>query len=149
MKTALDILNEKNREMITITPETTVYEAAKVMVENHIGSVIIKEGDTLHGIFTERDFLKNSLQDGFDSKTAKVKDYMTCNLIFVMWDDPVYKLQDMMLGKRVRHLLVEKDGKYIGLLSIGDVTKAGLNETQAHLKSVSWNYYEDWKWKKK
>ncbi len=149
MKTALDILTEKNREMITVTPETTVYEAAKIMVANHIGSVIVKEGDTLHGIYTERDFLKNSLEEGFDPKTEKVSDYMTCNLIFALWDDPVYKLQDMMLGKRVRHLLVEKDGQYIGLLSIGDVTKAGLNETQEHLKSVSWNYYEDWKWKKK
>lgn len=149
MKTAGDMLKEKNPEMICAPPDATVFEAARIMAVNNIGAVLIKDGDTLYGIYTERDYLQDSVKEGFDPKKAPVRDFMTCNLIFVSYDDPIYKLQDMMLGKRIRHLLVKKEEKYVGLLSAGDVTRASLNETQDKLKSVSWNYYEDWKWDKK
>ena len=149
MKTAEDILKEKNKEMICVTPGTSIFDAARTMVVNNIGSVIVKEGDTIHGIYTERDFLHDSVKEGCDLRNSPVRDYMTCNLIFASYDDPLYKLQDMMLGMRIRHLLIQKDNRYIGLLSAGDVTRASLNESEKQIKSVSWSYYEDWKWKKK
>lgn len=149
MKTAEDILKEKNKEMICISPDTSIFDAARTMVVNNIGAVIVKEDEIIHGIYTERDYLHDSVKSGFDTRNALVRDYMTCNLIFASHDDPIYKLQDMMLGMRIRHLLIQKDKKYIGLLSAGDVTRASLNESESKLKSVSWNYYEDWKWKKK
>ncbi|HDQ45705.1 MAG TPA: CBS domain-containing protein [bacterium] len=149
MKTALDILNEKNRAIITVSSEATVADAIRTMAEHQIGAVVVKQEGSFCGIYTERDFLRNSLEEGFDPKTARIRDFMTCDLISAAWDDPVYRLMDRMLGKRIRHLLVEKEGRHIGLLSIGDVIRAGLNETREQLKSVSWDYYEDWKWKKK
>ena len=67
------------------------------------------------------------------------------------WDESGYSLMDKFLGLRVRHILVEKEGRYIGLLSSGDVMKAALRakdhdlaQANAHL---SWDYYEEWKYK--
>lgn len=149
MKTAGDILKEKNREMISISPDSAIIEAARTMAVNNIGAVIIRQNDEILGIYTERDYLQDTVKEGFDPGKARVQDYMTCNMIFADWNDPIHKLQDMMLGRRIRHLLIRKGGHSIGLLSAGDVTRATLNESQEKLKSVSWNYYEDWKWKKK
>ena len=60
-------------------------------------------------------------------------------------------LKDKFLGLKLRHLLIEKEGKYIGLLSIGDVIKASIQEKDQELKNlnamVSWEYYENWRWK--
>ena len=124
MKTAEDILNEKNKDMICVTPDTSIYDAARTMVVHNIGAVIVKKDEVIHGIYTERDFLHDSVKEGCDLKKAPIKDYMTCNIIFASHDDPLYKLQDMMLGMRIRHLLIQKNEKYIGLLSAGDVTRA-------------------------
>jgi signal-transduction protein with cAMP-binding, CBS, and nucleotidyltransferase domain len=67
--------------------------------------------------------------------------------------DTVYMLKDKFLGLRLRHLLIEKEGKYIGLLSTGDIIKASLREKDLELKDlnaiVSWEYYENWRWRKR
>jgi predicted transcriptional regulator len=70
-------------------------------------------------------------------------------LICAQYDETVPELQDLLLGKCLRHVLIVKDGKVIGIVSAGDVTKADLVDHESQLKSVSWEYYENWKWKKK
>ena len=149
MKTAEDILNEKNREMICVSPSVTVYEAVQTMVKHKIGAILIKDNDKIIGIFTERDLLNNAANKDFDPKTALIKDYMQTKLVCVPSTDPIYKLQDKILGAFLRHLIVEKEDQYIGLISAGDVARADLMEKEQHLSSVSWDYYEDWRWGKK
>ena len=149
MKTAEEILNEKEHDLIFIGPEATVFDAAKLMVEKNIGAMLIRENDIITGIFTERDLLHDTVKKDFDPKTAKLRDHMTTHLLFANHDALLYQLQDIVLGKRCRHLLIVKDGKYIGLLSSGDLTRANLNEKSQELSSVSWQYYENWGWKKK
>ncbi len=153
MKTAEEMLNEKSRDMICVSTETTVHEALKVMVKNRIGAILIKKEDQIIGIWTERDHMCNALEEGFNAKSAMLGDLMTTELHCAPHDATVYLLLDIFLGKRFRHLFIEKDGKYIGLLSMGDVIRASLDakaeELQALNAMVSWDYYEDWKWKKK
>lgn len=153
MQTAADILMEKDREMISVSPDTTIMDALKVMIEFRIGAIIVKDGDTLVGIWTERDLMRNVLTDGFDVNTARIGDFMTKRLFSVQHTASVYSLQDQFLGKRLRHLLVEKEGELIGILSAGDVMKATLTEKSQELEalnaSIKWDYYEDWKWKKR
>jgi len=149
MKTAEEILNEKEQKLISIDPDTIVQEAVNLMVENNIGAMLIKENELITGIFTERDLLRLTAREDFDPKTAMIRDHMTTNLLFANHDTPLYQLQDTVLGKRCRHLLIVKEGKYIGLLSSGDLTRASLNEKSQELSSVSWDYYENWRWKKK
>jgi signal-transduction protein with cAMP-binding, CBS, and nucleotidyltransferase domain len=89
------------------------------------------------------------LEEGFDAKTARLRDNMSVNLISANVDDPAYKLYDKFLGRRIRHLLVEEGGDYIGILSVGDVMKATLQQATEDLEElnqmVSLEYYENWK----
>lgn len=153
MKTAAEILQDKDSHLISVAPDTSIIEALRIMIKNHIGGILIQEGDDIVGIWTERDLMRNSITANFDVKTAKIKDYMTTGLLCAPHTDTVYQLLDKFLGMRLRHLLIKKDGQYIGLLSIGDVIKATLQEKDIELQELnamkSWEYYEDWKWRKK
>ena len=153
MKTAAEILQDKDSHLISVAPDTSIIEALRIMIKNHIGGILIQEGDDIVGIWTERDLMRNSITANFDVKTAKIKDYMTTGLLSAPHTDTVYQLLDKFLGMRLRHLLIKKDGQYIGLLSIGDVIKATLQEKDIELQELnamkSWEYYEDWKWRKK
>ena len=153
MRTAVEILQDKDSHIVSVAPDTTIIEALRVMIKNQIGGILIQEGDKIVGIWTERDLMRNSITANFDVKVAKIKDYMTTGLLSAPHTDTVYQLLDKFLGMRLRHLLIEKDGSYIGLLSIGDVIKATLQEKDAELKElnaiVSWDYYENWQKRKK
>lgn len=153
MYTAEDVINEKGSEMITTPSDTKIKDAVKKMVDNKIGSILVTENDNIVGIWTERDFLRNSLLDSFDMNNDNVGKYMTKNITSAPHNASLYSLLDIFLGKRFRHLLIQKEGKYIGVLSMGDVIKANLNEKTKELKAlnaiVSWEYYENWRFKKK
>jgi len=149
MKTANDILKEKEGSIVCVGPDETVQEALRTMVDHNIGSVFVKEEDVFVGIYTERDLLQDTVKEGFDPKAARLRDRMTSNLLFAQHDTPLHKLQDLILGKRIRHMLIMKEGEALGVLSAGDVMKAQMNEMSKDLKSVSWDYYENWCWKGK
>ncbi len=152
MLTAEDILKTKNQEIIYVTPENTIAEALEIMLKNNIGAILVKENGKFIGIWTERDLMRNVVTDGFYSKTSKMKDYMVTELKTTPHTDTIYQLIDSCLGQRHRHLLIEKNGEIIGVLSGGDINKAQLIEKSRELdklnKIVDWDYYENWKWKK-
>ncbi len=151
MKIAQEMLHEKGGDVISVSPDTTLHDALTKMVKKNIGSMLVKDDSKIVGIWTERDLMKSSVKPGFDPKTAKIKDHMTKSLVSTPHNATVYNLQDKLVGKRLRHLLVEKDGEYIGILSAGDVMRATLDEKDNELQElnakVSWDYYEDWRWK--
>jgi CBS domain-containing protein len=152
MKTAGDIVAENQREVVCIGADGTVHEALTVMVEKHIGAVVVREDGEYCGIWTERDLMRNTVAEGFDPKTTRMREVMVTELESVPHDTSVYKLLDKFLGLRLRHLLVERDGKYIGLISSGDAIRAELvakaREREGLNAMVSWDYYEDWGWEK-
>jgi signal-transduction protein with cAMP-binding, CBS, and nucleotidyltransferase domain len=123
------------------------------MLKNQIGAMLVKEGDKIIGIWTERDLMRNIVSAGFDPNTAKIGDYMTTGIKSAPITDTVYMLKDKFLGLRLRHLVIEKEGQYVGLLSTGDVIKTSLQEKDQELHKlnaiVSWEYYENWRWRKK
>lgn len=153
MRTAEEILQEKEREIISVPKTTTINNALKIMVEKKIGAMLVKENDDIVGIWTERDLMRNLVTDGFDPETAEIGNHMSTNLQFVANTDSVYALQDKFLGMRLRHLLVKKGDSYIGMLSIGDVIRAILIDKTTELENLNakynWEYYEDWKFKNK
>lgn len=149
MKTAEDIIEDKHREIVSISWDQTVYQTCRKMVDAKIGAILVKKGEEFVGIWSERDLLRNITTEGFDPKTAIVGDYMTSPLRTASHSTRIYKLEEMFLGLFLRHILIEKDGEYIGMLSIGDVLRAGLLEKERQFKDlndfVSWDYYENWK----
>jgi signal-transduction protein with cAMP-binding, CBS, and nucleotidyltransferase domain len=150
MRTAEEILEYKGNNMVSVDQETAICEALSVMNKNRIGAILVKKEDEIVGIWTERDLMENCLNESFDARNVKVKEYMKTNLQTTKHNANVYELMDKFLGKRMRHLLVEKEGKYIGILSSGDVMRATMQEKNDELKKlnamVSWDYYENWKW---
>ena len=150
MKTAGEILKEKNREMVCISSDKTIRDAIRFMNDNNIGAILVKEKDQIVGIWTERDLLHNMNLSEFNPDTDLISDHMTTKLHKTGHDTSILKINEMFLGLFIRHILVEKDGIYIGLLSIGDVLRASLVEQDRQIKSLnkiaSWEYYENWGW---
>lgn len=148
-RTARDILKEKGGHMVTINSDATVFQALTVMTQNKVGSIVVLEEEKISGIWTERDLMFRALEEGFDPKTARLKDNMSENLVSANVEEQAYQLYDKFLGRRIRHLLIEEDGEYIGLLSVGDVMKANLQQKNEEFEElnhmVSLEYYENWK----
>jgi signal-transduction protein with cAMP-binding, CBS, and nucleotidyltransferase domain len=153
MKTAEDIINENKRDMVCIEREKSVFEAVRRMVENRIGAILIKDGDQMVGLFSERDLLRNTAIPDFNPKNARVGDYMSTPLRSASYNTPLLKLKEMFLGLFIRHLVIEKQGRQIGMISIGDVLRASLLEQDQQIKALnavaSWEYYENWGWDRK
>jgi len=153
MKTADDIVKDKNSVIISIPHNQTVQQACEAMLNNKIGAIVIRKDNEYVGIFSERDLLQNITMGGFNPQSARVGDYMSSPIHTVSHDTPLHKLEETFLGLFVRHLLVEKEGEHIGMISIGDVLRANLlekNQKFNDLESfVSWEYYENWGWDRK
>ncbi len=151
MKTAEDILQEKGGEMICVSPRTTVRDALRLMREHRIGAIVVREKDELVGIWTERDLMRNTLDEGFDPSSDAVSRYMVTGLKYASYDESIYQLQDKFLGMRLRHLLIRRKRECIGIVSTGDVMRMLLNDMQEQLNEAktlaSWQYYENWRWR--
>lgn len=151
--TAEEIVLHKQEEILFVPPGTTVYDAVKLILEKNGTAVLVREKEKVTGIWTERDLLRDVTLVDFDLKTAKIGDYMSSPVISAPHTDTVLQLIDKFLGLKVRHLMIEKGGECIGLLYVREVIRAALTERTREFeeldKMVSWEYYEDWKWKKK
>lgn len=154
MNTASDILaDKKNCDICCVSPQQTISEAIKLMADHRIGAILVKEGDDFIGIFSERDFVRNSADEKFNPTMAKVSDYMSAPLHWAPHDASLSTLQEMFLGLYIRHLPIQKKGRYVGMISIGDVIRAHLLEKDRQIKELknvaSWKYYENWGWDRK
>ena len=147
--TAEEILEQKGRELYSVGADATVHEALTQMVEHKVGSTLVKEGSRIVGIWTERDLMRNSIEADFDPATARIGDYMTRGVKFASHTDSAYDLMDKFLGLRLRHLLIDKNGESIGLLSVVDVMRTALQEKTRELEELhtvaTWEYYEEWR----
>lgn len=154
MKTAEDILNDKQSSgMVTIAPNATIAEAVARMNLANIGAILIEKDGDIIGIWTERDLLRASHLTDFNPETAVIGDHMQTRLHSAGNDTPVEQLEEMFLGLYIRHILIRKQDRFIGLLSIGDVLRASLLEKDRQIKRLntiaSWQYYENWGWDRK
>lgn len=151
METAKDMLKGKTKRIISVPMGTTIFAAMQRMNQAKVGAILVTQNDKTVGIWTERDLLQNMMDEKFDPSTAKIENYMTTNLVSAPHTDTVYNLMDKFLGLRIRHILIEENGEFIGLVSGGDVMRCAIHEKERELQQlnsmVSWEYYEDWKWK--
>lgn len=139
MLSARQMLAEKGGSVISVTPETTVFDTLKLMSEKNIGAVLVMNGDELLGIFSERDYARKVILEGRSSKTTTVQELMTTKVYCI---DPTRTIQDVMQlmnERRFRHLPVLEDDKVIGVLSISDVVRGVISEQQNMIDSLE-NY---------
>ncbi|MGD8913306.1 MAG: CBS domain-containing protein [Candidatus Thiodiazotropha sp.] len=130
MQTVNQLLQRKGYEIETIAPSASVFEALKLMADKGIGSLIVMQDKMLVGLFTERDYARNVILKGRTSKETQVKDIMSSQVIVVKPDQTPEECMAIMTEKRVRHLPVMKDDELVGIISIGDLVKAIIEEQQ-------------------
>jgi CBS domain-containing protein len=119
-----EILDAKGREAYFVQPDDTVLHALTLMAEKNVGAVLVKDGEKLAGIFTERHYARNVFLKGRTSPTTLVREVMEKSVICVNSEQTVEACMALMTGKRVRHLPVLDQGKLSGIISIGDLVKS-------------------------
>ena len=139
MITVSQILREKGASVWSVSPDTKVYEALKLMAEKNIGALLVAEGDRLVGIFSERDYARKVILKGKSSKTIPVKEIMTEEVLYIRPSHSIEECMAVMTSKRIRHLPVLEQNKILGVISIGDVVKAIISEQEFTIKQLE-NY---------
>jgi len=115
--------------VITITPETTVSEAAQTLAERRIGGLVVsRDGETVDGILSERDIVRSLAVRGTSCMTETVSEMMTRNPVCCSKQDSSDAVLSRMTDGRFRHMPVVEEGKLVGIVTIGDVVKARLEE---------------------
>ena len=123
------ILREKGRDIVAISPESTLYDAANVLTRNRIGALLVQDGrGALAGILSERDIVRAIARDGATALEAPVSRYMTIHVVATNPLESVERLMQQMTEHRFRHMPVMEDGRLAGLVSIGDVVKWHVEE---------------------
>jgi CBS domain-containing protein len=142
MQRVSDILKSKPKQMWTIIPDATVFEALKLMAEKEIGAVmVVDKKSKVAGIMTERDYARKIVLKGKTSPKTLVKEIMTpfSKMFTVKPDTTVEDCMVLMTGKHIRHVPVFDGTKFMGLVSIGDVVKSTISEKDVLINQLS-NY---------
>ena len=142
MKTVKEILENKGNFIWSVTPETTVYAALKLMAEKGIGAVLVIKDSKVVGIMSERDYARKVALQGKSSVQLTVSEIMSEKVLYVESSQNVEDCMALMINKRIRHLPVFEASKLIGFISIGDVVKAIIDEKEFFIDQLV-NYIKD------
>ncbi len=141
MKTVKEILKAKNKDVWSVKPRASVYDALKMMADKQIGAlVVLDDTGKMAGIITERDYARKvMLKD--KSQDTRVEEIMTpaAEMYTLKPENTVEECMVLMTGKHVRHLPVFEQGSFVGLVSIGDVVKSIISEQETLIEHLS-NY---------
>jgi CBS domain-containing protein len=127
--TVRDMLRGKS-DIYSVEPGDTVYKALRLMADKNIGAVLVRSNQKLEGIFSERDYARKVILLGKMSKETPVSEIMTTRVISVEPDWTAEQCMALMTDKRIRHLPVIEQGQLVGVVSIGDVVRAVVDEQQ-------------------
>lgn len=139
MTTVNQLLQAKGRDVWSIDPGASVYDALKLMAEKDIGALLVMDGEKLVGIVSERDYARKVDLQGKSSSNTLVKDIMTEGIFFVRPHQTVEDCMALMTQHRIRHLPVIFDGRLEGLVSIGDIVKEVISKQEFMIEQLE-NY---------
>jgi CBS domain-containing protein len=120
----------------TVSPDDTVLDALRVMATHNIGAVLVTSGDELVGILSERDYARKMVLHGKASHDTAVREVMTSTLVSVTPRWTCDECMAVMTERHVRHLPVLDDGRLLGVISIGDVVRAVVQEQQSTITTL-------------
>ncbi|MDC7718220.1 CBS domain-containing protein [Vogesella sp. DC21W] len=136
MQTVRQLLERKSGELISVSPDATVFQALQTMAEQDIGAVLVMDMGDVLGIFSERDYARRIVLQGRTSAGTKVRDIMTSKVVYVGPQQSVAECMALMTDKHFRHLPVMEAGRVIGMLSIGDLVRATIEEQQLVIEQL-------------
>ncbi|MEE9442677.1 MAG: CBS domain-containing protein [candidate division Zixibacteria bacterium] len=127
-----DVLDDFHKHPITINENLTIGEAMKALNKHKIGSLIVLDNSkSLAGIITERDVFRMMNKFNCDIEEKLIKDYMSTDLIIGVPEDDLEYIAGLITQNRIRHIpVINRDGNLCGIISIGDIVKARLNEAE-------------------
>jgi CBS domain-containing protein len=130
MVTVGALLNLKGRDVWTVEPDKTVYDALVLMAEKSVGALVVVEDGRVVGIISERDYARKVILKGKTSMATPVREIMTTRVYYVSKSHRIDECMALMTEMTVRHLPVLEDGELVGIVSIGDVVKSVISEQE-------------------
>lgn len=142
MKTVRQFLQEKGHDTYVVSPDTLVLDAIRLMAEKDISAMIVADGGTLVGIFTERDYIRKLVLHNKSSAETPIKEVMTPRVLYVRPEQTLDECMALMNDKHIRHLPVVENGQFIGMISIRDIIHDIVSEQQFMIDQLE-NYITD------
>nr|WP_241200821.1 CBS domain-containing protein [Lysobacter enzymogenes] len=130
------MLEAKTAEVFAIGPDAPVIDAIRLMAEKRIGAVLVMDGARLAGILSERDYARKIVLQGRSSADTPVRDIMTAQVISVNLGDSAEHCMQLVTDRRIRHLPVLEGGQVVGVVSIGDLVKAVIEDQRVELDQL-------------
>ena len=115
------LLHHKGSAVWSVSPDTTVFDAIKLLADKNIGALPVLSSGSLVGIITERDYTRKVALQGKSSKDTQVREIMSNQVVCVSPEESIEECMRLMTENRVRHLPVVEQGKLLGIISIGDL----------------------------
>jgi CBS domain-containing protein len=137
MRKVSQILQGKQSRVCSVPQEAPVLEVIRLMAEQHIGSVLVMRGNDLIGIATERDYARKVILQGRSSADTPVHQIMSTPVTCVSPDTTVQACMEIMTERHVRHLPVKDGGTVVGMVSIGDLVKAVIEDQQQEISQLT------------
>jgi len=131
------ILSLKGREVVTVDPDCTLSEAARILSERRIGALLVSDGrDPVSGIVSERDIVRALAARGAQALDEPVSRFMTAKVVTCTGESSVNELMELMTQQKFRHVPVVEGGRLAGIISIGDVVKVRVEEIEAEAQAI-------------
>lgn len=131
-----DILREKGSAVARVDPEATVDHVIDELSARRIGAVLVMQGESILGLVSERDIVRALARHDPDVRQFLARDIMTSPLVTIAPGDSVVKAMGLVTGRRIRHLPVVDSGRLVGIVSIGDLVKARIEEIEMEADSL-------------
>ena len=136
MRTVRQLLEAKAPEVFAIGPDDPVIDAIRLMAEKRIGALLVMQAGKLAGIVSERDYARKIVLQGRSSRDTPVRDIMTADVVSIGLDDTTDRCMQLVTDRRIRHLPVLDGGSVLGVVSIGDLVKAVIEDQQLELDQL-------------
>jgi CBS domain-containing protein len=136
MRTVRQLLEAKAPEIYAISPDSPVIDAIRLMAEKRIGALLVLDGGRLAGIISERDYARKIVLQGRSSADTPVRTIMTSDVVSVGLGDSTDHCMQIVTERRIRHLPVVHNGEVVGVVSIGDLVKAVIEDQQIELDQL-------------
>lgn len=130
------MLETKGRDIFSIDPDASVYDAIHLMAEKAIGALLVMSGDKLVGMISERDYARQVILKGRSSRATKVSEIMTPRVVYAPPEHKVEECLALMTDKRIRHLPIMVDEKVVGVISMGDLVKTIIAEQRSTIEEL-------------
>jgi CBS domain-containing protein len=131
------LLKDKGKDIWSIEPRETAFKALETMAQRNVGALLVIDKGKLVGIFSERDYARKVILKGKSSKETTVGELMTPDVFYASPENTLQETMALMTAKHIRHMPVLKDGRLIGMVTLGDVVKQIISEQKFTIKELA------------